>query len=140
MIDGKSMLLNGVSQRPLTVNKRNYPFETSMTDPTLPQRLKARRLHLGVDQSVLAEAIDRSRPLITAMENGNSAITVDQIAAFAKVLRVPVGYFFGDQNGQPEAEAELQHAFRALSPKTQRLVLASVVAILEAETSDTSGQ
>lgn len=111
-----------------------------MTDTTLPQRLKARRLHLGVDQSVLAEAIDRSRPLITAMENGNSAITVEQLAAFAKVLRVKPGYFFGDYEGLPQEESEVVHLYQSLSENSRKMAVAILGAMLETETSDTPGQ
>jgi len=104
-----------------------------MTDITLPQRLKARRLHLGIDQSELAEAIDRSRPLIAAMENGNSAITVDQLAAFADVLSVKPGYFFGDYEGLPPEESELMHAYLSLSEHGRKLAFGAIIGMLKSE-------
>lgn len=110
-----------------------------MTDTTLPQRLRARRLYLGVDQIELAEAIGKSRPLISAMEKGESAITTDQLEAMARVLRVPAGYFFGETEGQPEAETELQHAFRSLSEHGQKLALAALVGMLNAEAQSDEG-
>jgi len=91
-----------------------------MTDTTdiIRERIRARRIALNIDQSVLAQAAGISRSTFTNAEAGRSAISAEQLAAYAKVLRVPPGWFYGDE-GPTEEEAMIYEAaqlLKALSP------------------------
>jgi len=107
-----------------------------MTDTTVPQRIRARREYLNIDQATLAKAIGRSRTTITAMEMGRTVITTEHLDAFAKVLRVDPAYFYGENEAPPHPvnlADEASKLVAALSPTGQKYALAMLRGILASE-------
>ena len=56
--------------------------------------IKARRKELGLSQEKLAEALGVSYQQVQRYENGTNLLSTDKLQIIAKVLEVPVGYFF----------------------------------------------
>jgi len=107
-----------------------------MTDTTVPQRIRARREYLNIDQATLAKAIGRSRTTITAMEMGRTVITTEHLAAFAKVLRVDPSYFYGENEVAPHPVNLAEEASKlvaAMSPIGQKYAVAMLRGLLSSE-------
>jgi len=106
-----------------------------MTDTTVPQRIRARREYLNIDQATLAKAIGRSRTTITAMEMGRTVITTEHLVAFAKVLRVDPSYFYGDAPppSNEDLPAEASQLVAAMSSTGQKYALAMLRGLLSSE-------
>ncbi|HZX35476.1 MAG TPA: helix-turn-helix transcriptional regulator [Thermodesulfobacteriota bacterium] len=58
--------------------------------------IKARRKELGLSQEKLAEALGVSYQQVQRYENGTNLLSTDKLQIIAKVLEVPVSYFFGE--------------------------------------------
>lgn len=56
--------------------------------------IKARRKELGLSQEKLAEALGVSYQQVQRYENGTNLLSTDKLQIIAKVLEVPVNYFF----------------------------------------------
>ena len=71
------------------------------------QRLRARRLALGLSQEAVGVAIgideSCSRTRISRYETGSSEPAMDISQLLAKALQVPVGYFYCDDDLEAEA-------------------------------------
>jgi transcriptional regulator with XRE-family HTH domain len=94
---------------------------------TVASRIRARREHLGIHQSDLAKAIDRSQPTIAAMENGKTPITTDQLKAFAAVLRVAPSYLLGEDEEDADLdEVELLQLYRSLPDEMKRAAIGAI--------------
>jgi len=70
-------------------------------DQLVSKRLKMRRMMLGLSQQDLGNAVDVSIQQIQKYEKATNRISSGKLHAFSKVLKVPIGYFFeqGDGNG-----------------------------------------
>lgn len=106
------------------------------TDNSIAARIRARRDYLKLPQIVLAEAIDRSRATIAGMEAGNTPITAAHLEAFAKVLKVPLSYFYEETSEPQDDERDLLQIYRDAPPATRRLILATAKTIVEVTTKD----
>jgi transcriptional regulator with XRE-family HTH domain len=62
-------------------------------------RIRARRIELGLVQEQLAAALGLSYQQVQKYENGSNRITVDRLLALAQRLEVPVTYFFAGLPG-----------------------------------------
>jgi len=78
-------------------------------DQLVSKRLKMRRMMLGLSQHDLGSAVDVSIQQIQKYEKATNRISSGKLHAFSKVLKVPVNYFF-EQNentlNTPNALAE----------------------------------
>ncbi len=66
-------------------------------DQLVSKRLKMRRMILGLSQQELGEAVDVSIQQVQKYEKATNRISCGRLYGFAKVLKVPISYFF-DQN------------------------------------------
>jgi transcriptional regulator with XRE-family HTH domain len=66
------------------------------------QRIREARERLGLTQEQLAELIGKGRDTVSHYEIGDRAIVVTELPALAHALKVPISYFFG--NDEPAAE------------------------------------
>jgi transcriptional regulator with XRE-family HTH domain len=104
---------------------------------SIPARIRARREYLKLPQAALADVINRSRATIAGMEAGYTPITAAHLEAFAKVLKVPLSYFYEETSEPQDDERDLLQIFRDASPATRRLILATARTIAQ-ETEATS--
>ena len=84
-------------------------------DKLVSRRLKMRRMILGLSQNDLGKAVDVSIRQVQKYEKATNRISSGKLFAFAKFLKVPISYFY-DQNESSSsaignALAEDQEAF-----------------------------
>ena len=70
-------------------------------------RIRTRRLLLGMNQQALADALDLTFQQVQKYEHGANRVSASRLAAMAKILAVPISYFFADlQPGGAELSIE----------------------------------
>lgn len=84
-------------------------------DAHVAQRLRLRRELTGYTQDKLGQAVGVSFQMIQKYENGNSRVGASRLLKIAKVLGVPVAWFFEDFSLSAEASPALGLA----QPKAQ---------------------
>ena len=70
------------------------PFHT--VDVHVGKRLRQRRTLLGMSQTKLGTAVELTFQQIQKYERGSNRISASQLFEFAKVVDVPVSYFFDE--------------------------------------------
>ena len=71
-------------------------------DKLVSRRLKMRRMILGLSQNDLGKAVDVSIQQVQKYEKATNRIFSGKLFAFAKYLKVPISYFY-DQNEDSSA-------------------------------------
>jgi transcriptional regulator with XRE-family HTH domain len=82
-----------------------HPASSATADPidlAIGSRLRLRRLAMGFSQETLARALGITFQQIQKYERGTNRIFASRLFHLARVLRVPVSYFF--QGLSPEGE------------------------------------
>lgn len=84
-------------------------------DKLVSRRLKMRRMILGLSQNDLGKAVDVSIQQVQKYEKATNRISSGKLFAFAKFLKVPINYFYDQNEGSSStignALAEDQEAF-----------------------------
>lgn len=84
-------------------------------DKLVSRRLKMRRMILGLSQNDLGKAVDVSIQQVQKYEKATNRISSGKLFAFAKFLKVPISYFYDQNDGSFSAIsstlAEDQEAF-----------------------------
>ena len=98
-------------------------------------RLRARRLMLGWSQDRLASAVGLTFQQVQKYERGRNRIGASRLFEFARILDVPVGYFFEDMGesvmeGRPQRSGGLAEPATVFAP--ERECQADVIAVVEA--------
>ena len=75
------------------------------TDKHVGATIRMRRLTLGLSQSNLADAVEVTFQQIQKYEKGINRVSASRIQQLAKVLNVPVSFFF---EGAPEAATNVR--------------------------------
>lgn len=70
------------------------------------ERIRTRRVELGLVQEQLAAALGLSYQQIQKYENGSNRITVDRLVMLAHRLEVPITFFFAGLTNSTPAHAE----------------------------------
>src|SRR6201995_90094 len=65
-------------------------------DVHVGSRIRQRRLLLGMNQETLAEHLGLTFQQVQKYEGGANRVSASRLSQMADILRVPVGYFFGD--------------------------------------------
>lgn len=65
-------------------------------DRHVGQRVRHRRMLLGISQTKLANALDVSFQQVQKYEKGSNPISASKLLAISQLLERPVGYFFED--------------------------------------------
>ena len=60
------------------------------------RRIRIRRLELGMSQTVLADALDLSFQQVQKYEKGKNRVSSGRLQDIARILGVPVTFFFSD--------------------------------------------
>src|SRR5262245_28172600 len=66
----------------------------SVDQAELGLRIRRARERVGMSQEALAEAVARDQKAVSEYENGKRKLPATELPAFARVLGVPVSYFF----------------------------------------------
>jgi transcriptional regulator with XRE-family HTH domain len=78
-------------------SKERDPRSVSATDRQIGMRIRARRAELGVSQTTLAEAIGVTFQQVQKYERGVNRVSASTLNHVAKVLKMPVAQFFGQE-------------------------------------------
>jgi transcriptional regulator with XRE-family HTH domain len=70
------------------------------------ERIRTRRIELGLVQEQLAAALGLSYQQIQKYENGSNRITVDRLVMLAHRLEVPITFFFAGLTGSKPSHEE----------------------------------
>ena len=86
-------------------------------DKLVSRRLRMRRMMLGLSQNDLGKAVDVSIQQVQKYEKATNRISSGKLFAFAKLLKVPISYFY-DNNEETSlknnfALAEDQQSYNA---------------------------
>lgn len=73
--------------------------DTMFDDREVGRRIKMRRHELGISQTTLGNAINLTFQQIQKYENCKNRISAGRLQHVAKVLKVPVAFFFDDLGG-----------------------------------------
>jgi transcriptional regulator with XRE-family HTH domain len=91
-------------------------------DEVVGRRMRARRLQLGLSQQALGDALGISYQQVQKYEKGVSRIGAGRLQQVAKILTVPVSFFFDENLGGSQEGDEVLAFLDA--PYTLRLVQA----------------
>ena len=110
-------------------------------DQLVSKRLKMRRMMLGLSQHDLGGAVDVSIQQVQKYEKATNRISSGKLHAFAKFLKVPINYFF-DQNDESskvmetifaEEEAKYDPSHKKVTAISEKEIIALVKAFSEIE-------
>jgi transcriptional regulator with XRE-family HTH domain len=73
-------------------NKRNKEY--AYVDEHVGNRIRVRRTLLGMSQEKLGEALGLSFQQVQKYEKGADRVSASRLVQFAKILNVPMSYFF----------------------------------------------
>ena len=71
------------------------------TDKRVGSRVRMRRLMLDMSQTDLANAVSVTFQQIQKYEKGTNRVSASRLQQMARVLRVPISYFFDDLTERP---------------------------------------
>ena len=91
-------------------------------DEVVGRRMRARRRQLGLSQQALGDALGISYQQVQKYENGVSRIGAGRLQQVAKILTVPVSFFFDEKLGGAQEGDEVLAFLDA--PYSLRLVQA----------------
>lgn len=81
----------------------------------LGQRLRRARERIGMSQEALAEAVERDQKAVSEYENGKRKLPAAELPTFARVLGIPVAYFFEGEFQIDDLDQLLLQEFHSLS-------------------------
>jgi transcriptional regulator with XRE-family HTH domain len=79
----------------------SHQHEPDATDTHVGKRIRMRRIMLGVNQTALADGVGLTFQQIQKYEKGTNRVSASRLQQFAKILEVPVTFFF---DGGPAAK------------------------------------
>src|SRR5271170_3144557 len=91
-----------MAKNPANVPGEQVPRRKGKTtiDLEVGKRIRALRLHLGMSQTTLAEALGVTFQQVQKYENGANRIGPSRLEIVARVLKVPVTSFFPSMDGK----------------------------------------
>jgi len=95
------------------------PRQPKNGDAEIGERIKARRVMLGISQSALAEKCGISFQQIQKYEHGTNSLRISRMKMIADALDVPPVYFFGDDKAVGQDNIKL-----VLSPAAAQMLTA----------------
>lgn len=97
-------------------------------------RIRQARERIGMSQEAFAEAVGKDQTAISQYENGLRKLPAVDLARFAEVLVVPVGFFFGEEMTVDTIDQLMLVEFRRLPNIETRQVALQIVRLLAALT------
>ena len=77
-------------------------------DKHIGAQIKRRRLMLGLSQQELADQLGLTFQQVQKYEQGHNRVSASRLWDFAKILRVPVTFFFDDMDEQTASQSPCQ--------------------------------
>jgi transcriptional regulator with XRE-family HTH domain len=103
-------------------------------DPTiLGQRIRQARERIGLSQEEFAARISKDQRAISEYEHGKRRISVTDLPLIARVLDVPILYFFEEEITPRDLDDQILRQFRQLSNRrSQKAALELMRVFVEA--------
>jgi transcriptional regulator with XRE-family HTH domain len=106
---------------------RKYGRGTGIPDPVdvhVGSRIRMRRLLLGMNQEALADALGLTFQQVQKYEGGANRVSASRLSEMAKILGVPIQYFFSDlQTADAPADPDdAERRERMQRPETIELI------------------
>jgi transcriptional regulator with XRE-family HTH domain len=101
---GLSPLLNLIAVMARKVNPQTPGLRA--IDTAVGKRLRARRLEIGLSQGRLARSVGITFQQIQKYERGSNRVVASRLFDLARVLNVPIDYFFQDLPGSDPRAAK----------------------------------
>ena len=95
------------------------PGVSNPIDIHVGNRLRARRMLLGISQEKLGEAVELTFQQVQKYERGANRIGASRLYEFARILDVPVSYFFENMPkdiGTPEGAYQVGMKYHETAP------------------------
>lgn len=86
-----------------TPNEKEHKSKANDVDKLVSQRLRTRRIMLGLSQQDVANAADVTVQQIQKYEKSINRISSGKLFNIAKFLKVSVGYFYGQDEGSKKS-------------------------------------
>jgi DNA-binding XRE family transcriptional regulator len=84
-----------------------------LVDRLVAERIRERRIALGITQQMLADYIGIAAQQVHKHERGDSRVTAGRLAQIAEAIDVPIGYFFEPRRGLARAPMARRQSERA---------------------------
>ena len=84
----------------------------------LGKRIRQARERIGMSQEALAEGVERDQKAVSEYENGKRKLSAAELPTFARVLGVPIAYFFDTEVDLDNLDQILLQVFHTL-PTTE---------------------
>jgi transcriptional regulator with XRE-family HTH domain len=97
--------------------------ESDEDQKTLGRRLKEAREYLNLSQQFVTASTGIPRTAISEIERGQRRVDSLELRKLARVYRMPVSHFLGDEAGPVETTAVLGRVLQDLPTEDQREVL-----------------
>jgi transcriptional regulator with XRE-family HTH domain len=81
-------------------------------DVHVGNRIRMRRLLLGMNQETLANALGLTFQQVQKYEGGANRVSASRLSAMAEILGVPISYFFGDLHADGDEVSAEDQAWR----------------------------
>lgn len=101
-----------------------------MDSKELGLRIRRAREQNGLSQEELADQMGLGQRAISELENGKRRLTVAEVPDLARILDVPVLYFFGDDLTPTDLDIALLEHFRALPSIDAQKAVVEIVRLL----------
>lgn len=86
----------------------------SLDAKELGLRIKRARENMGLSQEKLAAKVELEQSVISEIENGRRRLAAVELPIFAKILNVPIMYFFGGELTPTDLDTLLLQEFHRL--------------------------
>jgi transcriptional regulator with XRE-family HTH domain len=114
-----------MAKAPSAKQRASYGRGTGIPNPIdvhVGKRIRGRRLLLGMNQTVLAEALDLTFQQVQKYENGDNRVSASRLSQIGAFLRVPVSFFFVGLLGEQATSEQRAAQERMDQSKTIELV------------------
>jgi transcriptional regulator with XRE-family HTH domain len=106
-------------------------LDIHLLDPViLGTRIRQARERLGMSQEELAEAVSKDQRAVSEYENGKRKLAATELPEFARVLNVPLMYFYEGAQNTEDFDQEFLAEFRRLPTSEAKHAAIAIVHIL----------
>jgi transcriptional regulator with XRE-family HTH domain len=102
-------------------------IEMSLDLIQLGERIRYARERVGLSQEQLASELNRDQRTISQYENGKRKILVTDLPLLAKILRVPISYFFEEENFLDDYDKQLLLEFHRIYEDVDKATIVEIV-------------
>lgn len=102
----------------------------SLNPEILGQRIRQARENLRLSQEDLAALVKKDQRAISEYENGRRRLSATDLPTFARVLEVPIMYFYEGEIGEQSQDDEILHEFHRLQSDQIKTAAIDIVRVL----------